>query len=148
MIFIEQKNQRNCGQIAVAALTYAPLEKVQKIIGHKHSTSTKALVHALRALGYTCPNKVQKWSTVTWWRAQGIAQVRKAGRRGWHWVAIGLGENGHVQAFDGQRSGPMDLADYIHYMDRACGYKITSFLPVVKLKDSKQGSAPDTNHPE
>ncbi len=140
-IFIEQKRARNCGQIAVAALTGNTLERVQEIIGHNRSTKTGMLVAALRTLGYSCPAKVQKWSTVTWWRAQGIAQVRKAGRSGWHWVAIGLGENGHVQAFDGQRSGPMDLADYIHYMEGACDYKITSFLPVVKPRENPAPTA-------
>ena len=135
--FIEQKNQRNCGQIAVAALTFATLDKVQEIIGHKHCTKTKELVAALRALGYTCPAKVQKWSTITWWRAQGIAQVHKEGRGGWHWVAIGVGENGHVQAFDGLRSGPMDLADYMKYIEKAYGWRITSFLPVVKIQEAK-----------
>lgn len=130
-IFIEQKLKRNCGQIAVAALTGSPLDKVQEIIGHKHGTQTKALVHALRTLGYSCPDRVRNWNSIDWWRAQGIAQVREAGRSGWHWVAIGLGENGHVQAFDGNRSGPMDLADYMKYIETAYGWRITSFLPVI-----------------
>src|SRR5271170_5816114 len=31
---------------------------------------------------------------------------------------------------DGNRSGPMDLADYMKYIEAAYGWRITSFLPV------------------
>lgn len=130
--FIEQKLKRNCGHIAVACITDTPLEKVYEIIGHKHGTNTRAIIMALRTMGWGCPNKVRKWKGQDWWRAFGIAQVRTPGRRSWHWVVIAKGKNCHMQVFDGERSGPMDLADYCVYMEKAYGAGITSFLPVLR----------------
>lgn len=136
MQFIEQKRKRNCGQIAVAALTGAPLEKVHQLVGHMHGTRTWELSIALERLGYespmrACPVAWQK-ALATFWDCFGIAQVHQEGRAGWHWVAIGKDDSGHTCVYDGNRSGPMELAAYMRYIEKAEGAQITSFLPVKK----------------
>lgn len=136
MQFIEQKLKRNCGQIAVAALTDTPLEKVHELIGHKHGTRTWELAIALERLGYESPLHANphawKQALAAFWECFGIAQVHSAGRAGWHWVAIGKDANGHTAVYDGNRSGPMELGAYMRYIENVEGARITSFLPVKK----------------
>lgn len=123
MQFIEQRLKRNCGQIAVAALTGASLDKVHELVGHRKSTRTKDLTKALRELGYWCPDKC----SASVFGQFGIAQVRGK-RSNWHWVAIGDG-----MVYDGLRSGPMELEQYKRYIDKAYQLRITSFLPVAEI---------------
>lgn len=124
--FIMQHNRRNCGQIAVAALTDTPLEQVTEIIGHKHGTKTKELVRALRTLGYACHDRVKPgWAASI--HGFGIGQLRAPGRPGWHWVAIAGGV-----VYDGNRSGPMAFDEYVRYQLAAEQARITSFLVVTR----------------
>jgi hypothetical protein len=126
MQFIEQKNRRNCGHIAVAVLTSTPLEKVTEIIGHKHGTKTKELVKALRALGFVCHDRVKPgWAASL--HGFGIGQLHKPGRAGWHWIAIADG-----MVYDGNRSGPMTFEDYTRYQINVENARITSFLIVTR----------------
>lgn len=120
-MFISQYDKRrNCGQIAVAALTEAPLKHVTELCGKRTGTATRHLVKALRALGYECPDKMQRIPVEF-----GIAQLHYAGRSGWHWIALG-----HGLVFDGMRSRPMPIAEYEEYQRKAHKARITSFLPV------------------
>jgi hypothetical protein len=125
MQFIEQGNKRNCGHIAVAALTDQPLDKVTAIINRRGGTSTKMLIKALRALGFCCEDKMRHARYINSANAYGLAQLHDPSRSGWHWVAIGGG-----MVYDGLRSGPMFIADYVAYQAKAYNARITSFLPV------------------
>jgi site-specific DNA-cytosine methylase len=127
MTFYEQRQLRDCGHIAVAALTDLPLEQVKAAINKRGGTATKHLVKTLRALGYDCPNRCRSMSFLVG-SFFGLAQLRSPIRSGWHWVAIGGG-----LVYDGNRSGPMPFAQYVAYQKKAYNARLTSFLPVVKL---------------
>jgi hypothetical protein len=127
MQFIEQKLKHNCGQIAVAALTGASLDRVHELVGHRKSTHAKDLAKALRALGYWCPDRCH----ASMFGRFGIAQVRGK-RKGWHWVAIGDG-----MVYDGLHSGPMEIERYKRFMEKAYQQRMTSFLPVAEIGQNK-----------
>lgn len=127
MTFHKQDRYRDCGHIAVAALTDIPLSDVKMVINKRGGTTTKHLAKALRQFGYNCPDKCipMKIDSSMFF---GLAQLHDPEMPGWHWVAIGEGI-----VYDGNRSGPMLFANYVNYQKKANKAKLTSFLPVQKI---------------
>ena len=109
-------NKKVCGQVAVAVITGKPLDEVIRVIGKKGCTKTKDIVKGLRKLGSHCAGKVQRMKGTV---PLGIAQVRKKGRSGWHWVVIEGDKiwDGHFGTPDGTVVWPE-------------GWRITSYLRI------------------
>jgi hypothetical protein len=111
----QQGAKRNCGQIAVAALTGKTVEEIEAVVGHSHGTKTKELAEALRRLGCLCDDRARPLSQFVSWPDTALLQVRGGGRPGWHWVAY---EKGMV--CDGHQDGPMTLSDYVELQRLRC----------------------------
>ena len=118
--WIAQKpGKKNCGVIAVAVIAEVSVGLAAEKIGKDGSTSTKQLVKGLRALGYECPDRLQRIPRPP----LGIAKLidPKRPRGSWHWVVV----DGD-KIFDGINGKPDGIVDWEK------GAKMTSFLPVTK----------------
>lgn len=118
----QEPETRNCGQIALAVLGDIDYTIAERMIGHKHGTTTKELVAALRVLGFDCPDRCRPMDEPP---VLGLAQVRsprqRRTRRNWHWVVVNRG-----RIFDGAWGSPTGHVLWPH------GWKITSYLPVTR----------------
>src|SRR5579859_4992488 len=123
MQFYRQDAKRNCGQIAVAAITERSVEEIERIVGHNHGTPTRQLIRALHACGFNSAPRCKPARYFKAIPALCIAQIHNA-RPGWHWVAIGDGK-----VWDGCAPRVMSLADYAKRMAER-GDRFTSFLPI------------------
>jgi hypothetical protein len=121
MKFYHQFSKRNCGQIAVAAITERPVKEIEAIVGHNHGTSTKELIRALEACGFSVLAKRCSPHTLP---TLGLAQVHNT-KPGWHWVAIGDG-----RVWDGTEAGAILLSEYRAIVAAHHNGRLTSFLPV------------------
>ena len=124
MEWLEQKHGRCCGQNAVAMISGRPLMEIKTKIGKRGGTKTSHLAKVLREYGFLVPDKCISHTRTIGTPDLCLAQLRREGYSGWHWIAI---ETGIV--YDGNRSGPMLLGDYIQYQ-KTQGWRITSYLPV------------------
>lgn len=117
--WIEQlPKKKNCGVIAVAVIAGVTLEEAAKAIGKNGSTTTKQLAKGLRALGYECPNRLQRIPRPP----LGIAKLFDPKRKsGWHWVVV----DGD-KIFDGINGNPDGTVNW------PSSWKMTSFLPVTR----------------
>lgn len=124
MKFYSQTDKRNCGQIAVAAITERTVEEIEQIVGHNHGTKTKELIAALHACGFECGKRCAR-AVIVSPHAFGIAQLHSPDRAGWHWVAVGEGKfwDGHFV------SGAWPIEAYLELCSRA-NCHITSLLEV------------------
>lgn len=124
-----QSAKRNCGQIAVAALTEKTVEEIEALVGHSHGTKTKELVSILRSLGYGCPDRAIPEKRLLQIPDFGLAQVHNPNRAGWHWVAFGEG-----LIFDGLHTRPFTRPEYERLLGfDGDGARITSYVPVHKV---------------
>ncbi len=118
---------RNCGQVAVAALTGASLASVEYTVGHSHGTKARELRNALSQFGWYSDPRCYRKAVVPFF---GLAKLRRADTKGsgsWHWLAID-GE----WVYDGHQSCPLRLKDYPEAAAIYFGVpvRITSYLHV------------------
>lgn len=113
----QQPNKKNCGAIAVAVIAGVSVEDAVKAIGKNGLTSTKQLAKGLKALGYECPDKLQRTSRPL----LGIARLRYPNESRSHWVVV----DGD-KIFDGIYGNSDGTVKWKK------GWKMTSFLPVKK----------------
>ena len=108
------KNQ--CGQVAVAVITGISVTEAVELVGKKGCTKTKDLVAALRKKGFKCPDRCRKMMPMP---PLAIAQVRRPGFSGWHWVVVDGNKifDGRFGNRDGTVNWPWD-------------WRITSYLPI------------------
>jgi hypothetical protein len=130
MNWIEQPNgSRVCGQVAVAVLASISLDESCEVVGHRHGTSTRALVRALRRLGFDCADDCRSRTRPELGLAQvhdthGVLHLRngeyiRRRRPGWHWVVVDGGRilDGSFGRADGTVTWPE-------------GWRMTSYLEV------------------
>lgn len=109
MIHVKQTTGiRNCGQVAVAALTGACLFDVIDLIGHSHGTQTKELRAALAKLGWQSDPRCYVRATGS--PFHGLAKLRRAtnGSGSWHWLAL----DGDM-VYDGHQEYALPLQAYL-----------------------------------
>jgi hypothetical protein len=102
-----------CGQVAVALVAGITLDEAVHVVGHKHSTKTREIVRAMRALGYTCPDTLQRIERPPLAIAK-LVDTRRP-RSSWHWVVC-FGP----YTIDGLPGDPLTMPDV----------RITSYLPL------------------
>lgn len=117
--WIQQKpNKKNCGVIAVAVIAEVSVGLAAEKIGKDGATTTKQLVKGLRALGYECPDRLQRIPRPP----LAIAKLANPKRKsGWHWVVV----DGD-KIYDGINGKPDGTVDWEN------GWKMTSYLPIKK----------------
>lgn len=122
--WIEQKpGKKNCGVIAVAVIAEVSVGLAAEKIGKDGATSTKQLVKGLRALGWDCPDRLQRIPRPPLAIAKMVNP--KVHRSGWHWVVV----DGD-KIYDGINGKPDGTVDW------PTGTKMTSYLPVTKRMDT------------
>ena len=119
---------RNCGQVAVAALTGASLAAVEYTVGHSHGTKASELRNALSQFGWYSDARCYVKPSGT--PFLGLAKLRRADTKhsgSWHWIAMD-GE----WVYDGHQSCPLRLKDYLEAAAIYFGVpvRITSYLRV------------------
>lgn len=135
MIHYRQSGKRNCGQIAVAALTEKTVEEIELLIGHSHGTRTKELVAVLKRLNYGVADHCISHLRYIHEPMNCIAQVH-GNKSGWHWIAIS-----HGIVYDGHLLAPEPIAEYRKYIANRHDGRITSYLPVTRVWSGAQGDA-------
>lgn len=82
-----------CGQTCLAMLAGISIERAITIIGHGHSTRTRELVTAFRALGFICPDRLRRFGrTVIAELDLAVVKVCYSGCSRTHWIAVSAGE--------------------------------------------------------
>src|SRR5574337_1067996 len=79
-----------CGQTAVAVIVGCSLDEAIRAVGHKHGTTTRDLVRALRLFGVSCEDRCRPMPGRVAPNL-GLAQVHTPERSGWHWVVVHAG---------------------------------------------------------
>lgn len=105
--------------IAVAVIAEVSVGLAAEKIGKDGATTTKQLVKGLRALGYECPDRLQRIPRPPLAIAKLVDPKRKSG---WHWVVV----DGD-KVYDGINGTPEGTVDW------PTGTKMTSFLPVKRM---------------
>lgn len=88
-LVLQPAGSNQCGQACVAMVAGVSIEKVIGAIGHRHSTKTREIVAALKALGVECDPRLKRFKNpLLELRTMKIAiiKVRFNGRLMGHWV--------------------------------------------------------------
>lgn len=120
----QSKGTRVCGQIAVAVIAGISLAEAIAVFGSGWGTNTRAVVAALRKLGYDCPDRLRRMQPPQ----LGIGKLTLPNTRNWHWVVIDDGWiiDGCVEPF-ARYGWPIETIEPAY---AAIGKRITSWLPV------------------
>lgn len=123
-LLMQPDGSTSCGQYCVAMITGKPIEKIVRIFGHSHCTSTKELIRALKPYWFrTTSTRLIRIKKETVLPPLAILKITwEAG--GSHWVVLN----------DGMVYDPAyGTTDYTNHIEAING-KPTSYLEIRNVK--------------
>lgn len=114
-----QPNSRTCGQTCVAMAADLDIEAAIKLFGHKHGTTTRAMVRVLRHLGFKTGPGLSRITRDRPAPLRSICKMRfrrrdgRGWRSGWHWVLLWDGKLYDPLGPDHNHRGQFELSSYL-----------------------------------
>jgi hypothetical protein len=114
--YVPQEHPKGCGVACVAMVVGVDYKEAVNLVGKDGCTKTRHLINALRAAGFSCPDRLQIIKGA--WPNLAIAKIIVPGKiSGWHWVLVS----------DGKILDPLMPGAW---SKPPAGGRITSFLPI------------------